>query len=651
MRGRRFDAFMLVLCAILVVGAHVLVWADSNGFIPGNELFSVWALPLYVGFGLAAYVLLLWWIGRRAARTRTATTGAPDAEPPSIGLPEGYEASLLGAGLFVVAIVAEFAWRSLSGSLPTGPESVLSPSRIALFAAALLLLTGPIASVVARVRDQPVQARSPRDSLQLAVGLGLALSVVTLLTGFVHPFVIEAGAKSNDVDQSIQTTTDLYLMPLAGPGGTRLTSTPADYEAHPDVSADGTRITYARGDLDNYRIFTMSAAGSDAHRLTAADTHEDWPLWIPGSDTISYMSALPASGTSAQPTSGPAPAPRPNATAEPVDLTGLAIWNVGGGGGLPRLISSQGGEGVESWAIDGHTFCGWTYKSGSFDITLGDSTARTRTSLTTGPSQDWACSVSPDGTRVAFHSDRDGDFDIYSMARDGSDLRQLTNDPGIDQLPRFSPDGTRLAFISSRTGEFELYVANADLTDLRDVSNDPALDDGFLGIAWLRDGTGLIAASSGRAYPSQGSQESIPLGVASLVLQAMLLALAMVLAFRIDPDTTGLATVIGLTNGVLTALVGGDLLFALVPIAAGLAVDYAATRFHEWKGVSLSVLVAGVSSAVFVVGYFLILFILRGIGWSWDLVLGSSILAVFLATALGALVSDESEPEEIATIP
>jgi Tol biopolymer transport system component len=648
MRGRRFDAFMLALCAILIVGGHILVWADNNGLVPGNELFSIWALPLYVGAGLSGYVLLLWRVGRRAPAARPEIP--PDAEEAPVGLPPSYELSFVGAALFFVAIVAELAWRAVGGGLPGGPESVLSPSRIALFAAALLLLSGPLISVASRTRAEGAR-HSPRDSLLISVGLGLALSVVTLLTGFVHPFVIEAGAKTKAADAKVQTTTDLYRIPLDGSGATRLTVTPADYEAHPDVSADGTRIAFARGAPDDYRVYTMFLNGSSANRLTSVNSHEDWPRWIPAAPTISYISALTTTGTSAAATARPAPAPGPEGAAPPVDLNGLAIWTVGSAGGPPLMASSHGGEGIESWAADGHTFCGWSYSSGSFDVITGDYSAGSRTTVASGPAQEWACTLSPDGSRIAFNSDRDGDFEIYSMARDGSDLRQLTDDPGIDQLPRYSPDGTRLAFISSRTGEFELYVGNAtDLSELRDVSNDPAIDDGFLGIAWLPDSSGLIVASSGRTYQAPTSDQTIPLGVASLVLQAMLLALVMVLTFRVDPQTIGLATVIGVINGLLLGLVGGAPWFALVPIAAGLAVDAAASRYHQLRGVSLSLLVAVVSSTVFVVGYFVTLFFVTGIGWGLDLVLGSSILAIFLAAALGTLASDTGGPEDAATI-
>ena len=51
---------------------------------------------------------------------------------------------------------------------------------------------------------------------------------------------------------------------------------------------------------------------------------------------------------------------------------------------------------------------------------------------------------SPDGTRIAFHSFRDGDAEIYTMALDGSDVRQLTANDLADGTPAWSADGRRL---------------------------------------------------------------------------------------------------------------------------------------------------------------------------------------------------------------
>jgi hypothetical protein len=64
------------------------------------------------------------------------------------------------------------------------------------------------------------------------------------------------------------------------------------------------------------------------------------------------------------------------------------------------------------------------------------------------------------------------------------------------------------------------------------------------------------------------------------------------------------------------------------------------------------VFIAGLAAGVFTIAYLVIVLITRGIGWSWDLALGTTILAVLMASAIGALVSvgGESEADAAATI-
>ena len=61
------------------------------------------------------------------------------------------------------------------------------------------------------------------------------------------------------------------------------------------------------------------------------------------------------------------------------------------------------------------------------------------------------------------------------MNADGSDLDRSTRSPGLDVRPAWSPDGTRIAFTSNRDGNYEIYVMNADGSDLaqRDVAPRP----------------------------------------------------------------------------------------------------------------------------------------------------------------------------------
>ena len=69
---------------------------------------------------------------------------------------------------------------------------------------------------------------------------------------------------------------------------------------------------------------------------------------------------------------------------------------------------------------------------------------------------------SPDGTRLAFMSTRDGNQEIYVMNRDGSGLRRLTNHPEIDVTPTWSPTGTQIAFTSDRSGSPQIYIVGVD---------------------------------------------------------------------------------------------------------------------------------------------------------------------------------------------
>jgi hypothetical protein len=112
--------------------------------------------------------------------------------------------------------------------------------------------------------------------------------------------------------------------------------------------------------------------------------------------------------------------------------------------------------------------------------------------LTDAPGLDGMSTWSPDGRRIAFVSDRDGNWEIYVMAADGTGQRRLTNTPVDEGAPAWSADGKKIAYlvdpfgdstISGREtarlapprrgslGHMDLYAAAADQIDLtvRDV--------------------------------------------------------------------------------------------------------------------------------------------------------------------------------------
>ena len=74
--------------------------------------------------------------------------------------------------------------------------------------------------------------------------------------------------------------------------------------------------------------------------------------------------------------------------------------------------------------------------------------------------------------RIVFASNRDGDWDIYSMDVNGDNLVQLTDHPASDEYPACSPDGRRIAFTSERGVTHDLYVMDSDGNNVIRLTHD-----------------------------------------------------------------------------------------------------------------------------------------------------------------------------------
>lgn len=131
----------------------------------------------------------------------------------------------------------------------------------------------------------------------------------------------------------------------------------------------------------------------------------------------------------------------------------------------------------------------------SRDIAAVNPDGSGRALLVEGPADDSDPAWSPDGSMLAFSSDRDGDQEIYVMDAENGAIRQLTHNQLADRAPTWAPTGARIAFV--RTWKGRPFVMRADgsrqepLASVRHRYEAPAWSPDGKSIALLEFGRGV----------------------------------------------------------------------------------------------------------------------------------------------------------------
>jgi prepilin-type N-terminal cleavage/methylation domain-containing protein len=169
------------------------------------------------------------------------------------------------------------------------------------------------------------------------------------------------------------------------------------------------------------------------------------------------------------------------------------------GTGLTNLTDDiQTGPYPVEWSPDGSRIAFTSDRDGNREVYVMNADGTALTNLTNNPGDDYSPTWSPDGSRIAFYSERDGNSEVYVMNADGTALTNLSNHPGFDEFPAWSPDGSRIAFTSDRDGaNSEVYVINADGTALTNLTNDPQTEYFPL---WSPDGSRIAFTGDRNGY-------------------------------------------------------------------------------------------------------------------------------------------------------
>lgn len=260
---------------------------------------------------------------------------------------------------------------------------------------------------------------------------------------------------------------DIYVLNLTNFQVTRLTN-----NSEPDFDAawspDGSQIVFRSHRDGDEEIYVMNADGSNQTNLSKNPRGGDWsPVWSPDGTRIAFFS-------------------------EREGKSGIWVMNSDGSSPIP-VGAPPGVNDYPTWSPDSQQIA-------------------------------WNCTM---GKR---HSSGRGDFEICVSNADGSGLTQLTDTEGDNKYPAWSPDGSQIAFVSNRNGwptlpayeplgydpeafgDEEIFIMNVDGTNQINLTNNPREDDSFP--AWSRDGQQLIYSRYGcltvmnLADPSQPIQLS-----------------------------------------------------------------------------------------------------------------------------------------------
>ncbi len=126
-------------------------------------------------------------------------------------------------------------------------------------------------------------------------------------------------------------------------------------------------------------------------------------------------------------------------------------------------------------------------RDGDYEIYLMDIDGENLTQLTDNGVYDFDPAWSPDGNQIVYASTVGGDAEIVVMDADGGNAQALTENTARDAGPAWSPDGSRIAFASDREGSFDIYLMDPDGGNLTRLTSDEGIDE--LDPAWSPDGS------------------------------------------------------------------------------------------------------------------------------------------------------------------
>jgi len=144
----------------------------------------------------------------------------------------------------------------------------------------------------------------------------------------------------------------------------------------------------------------------------------------------------------------------------------ICIMNADGSG-QRQLTQDNATSFYPSITPDGNLVLFSSNRDGNFEIYSLDLNSGIQLQLTNDIGNLYAAELSPKGKRIIFSNDTGGLQSLWVMRNDGRNPRAFIQTGGGDIDPTWSHDGNQIAFASQLSGITEQYIANADATDVR----------------------------------------------------------------------------------------------------------------------------------------------------------------------------------------
>jgi len=381
-----------------------------------------------------------------------------------------------------------------SGAVPTSVVASPSPAGTAVIAALPVTPSAvlPSPTVPSGSSAPSVTAVRPVAATPSATG-----NVAATPGSAGRREVIFFSSHRNDVHDS-----QIYIMNPDGSGQRQLTFT-RGHSWGPRVSPDGKFFVFSsvapgehvdhtatgggRKGQGHHEIFRADVTGADIVRLTNTNAWNNVWAWAPDSQSMVLASDRDGEW----------------------ELYRMSVN--GEQEKIARLTTNPTLDGWPSFTPDGKQIVFASDREGGTSqiyIMGADGTGGRR--LTNSKSYDTLPNVSPDGRKIAYAvqtgTDQTGiTSDIYVMNIDGSNPTRLTRDSiAVNTDPSWSPDGTKIIFSSDREGNSNIYVINVDGSGTKRLTTDPGEDVTPFWAIIQTETSGRVGEASGREDATSG---------------------------------------------------------------------------------------------------------------------------------------------------